>query len=281
MNRSLVLPRESERREFLAALGASVIAPALGHAQQAPAEKFGGFRRNAIKVLTFDVGGTVFDWHRTVRDEVAAMSRRKDFHIDAAAFTNEWRLSVFRDVLPKVRRGELPFMNIDEVHRKVLDRLLEQHGVSGLDESERRELTYAWHRIKAWPDSRSGLAQLRSRFTVSGLSVLSLSLLVSTSKAADLHWDALVSCEFLGHYKPDPASYQKGVELLGFEIQGAMMVAAHPGDLRGARAAGLGTAYVPRPGEWGDDDDRVLESGEEFDVVAKDFNDLAVKLGAA
>ena len=209
------------------------------------------------------------------------MSRRKGFRIDAAAFTNDWRRSVFRDVLPKVRRGELPFMNIDEVHRMVLDRLLEQHGVQSLDESEKHELTYAWHRIKAWPDSRSGLAQLRSRFTVSGLSVLSLSLLVSTSKAADLHWDALVSCQFLGHYKPDPAAYQKGVKLLGFEIHEAMMVAAHPSDLRGARDAGLRTAYVPRPGEYGDDDDRILESGEEFDVVAKDFNDLAVKLGAS
>ena len=95
----------------------------------------------------------------------------------------------FRDVLPRVRSGELPFMNIDEVHRKALDGLLEQHGVSNLEESEKLELTHAWHRIKPWPDSRSGLAQLRSRFTVSGLSVLSLSLLVSTSKAADLHWD--------------------------------------------------------------------------------------------
>ncbi len=228
MNRSLSLPRGPDRREFLAALGAWLIAPAPGHAQQTTAEKPAEFRLDAIKLLTFDVGGTVFDWHRTVRDEVAAMSRRKGFHVDAAGFTNEWRLSVFRDVLPKVRRGELPFMNIDEVHRKVLDRLLEQHGVSSLDESERRELTYAWHRIKAWPDSRSGLAELRSRFTVSGLSVLSLSLLVSTSKAADLHWDALVSCEFLGHYKPDPAAYQKGVKLLGFEIHEAMMVAVPP-----------------------------------------------------
>ena len=122
MNRSLVPPRESDRREFLAALGAWVIAPARGHAQQTPAAKPGEFRLDAIKVLTFDVGGTVFDWHRTVRDEVAAMSRRKGFRIDAAEFTNDWRRSVFRDVLPKVRRGELPFMNIDEVHRMVLDR---------------------------------------------------------------------------------------------------------------------------------------------------------------
>ena len=52
-------------------------------------------------------------------------------------------------------------------------------------------------------------------FTVSGVSILSFSLLVDASKAADLHWDAIISCEFLGHYKPDPLAYQKAVELLG------------------------------------------------------------------
>ena len=271
--------RGLSRRALLTTLGVLARAPARGSAQQGPPADTGELQLDAIKVLTFDVGGTVFDWHRTVRDEIAAMSRGKGFSVDAAEFTNDWRRTVFRDVLPAVRRGELPFMNIDAVHRIVLDRLLEERGIQGLDEIEKHELTYAWHRIKAWPDCRSGLARLRSRFTVSGLSVLSLSLLVSTAKAAYLHWDALVPCEFLGHYKPAPLAYQKGVELLGFKVQEAMMVAAHPSDLRGARNAGLRTAYVPRPGEYGDNDDRVLESGEEFDVVAKDFNDLAVKLG--
>ena len=281
MHRMPLVPiRGVNRRQLLATLGAFATLPTQGWTQRKPAPSSEGFQLEAIKVLTFDVGGTVFDWHPNVRDEVAELARRKDFDVDAAEFTNDWRRSVFRDILPAVRSGELPFMNIDAVHRMVLDRMLDQRGITSLDESEKRKLTYSWHRIKAWPDSRSGLARLRSRFTVAGLSVLSLSLLASTSKAADLHWDALVSCEFLGHYKPDPLAYQKGVELLGFEIHEAMMVAAHPSDLRGAQDAGLRTAYVPRPGEYGDNDDRVLESGEEFDVVAKDFNDLAVKLGA-
>lgn len=237
------------------------------------------FQLSAIKALTFDVGGTVFDWHRPMRAEVAGLSRRKGFQVDAAKFTNAWRRRMF-EVIERVRSGELPFKNIDQVHRMVLEDLLNQWGITELDEREKHELTYAWHRMKPWPDAQSGLAKLRTRFTVVGLSILSFSLLVDASRTANLHWDALISCEFLGYYKPDPLAYQKAVKLLGYQPHEAMMVAAHPSDLRGARRAGLRTAYVPRPGEYGDDEHGWFESGEEFDVVAKDFNDLAERLGA-
>ncbi|CAA9554010.1 MAG: hypothetical protein AVDCRST_MAG88-965 [uncultured Thermomicrobiales bacterium] len=70
-------------------------------------------------------------------------------------------------------------------------------------------------------------------------------------------------------------------ELLGLRADETMMVAAHPDDLRAARAAGLRTAYVPRPLEHGPD----APPGEQgelsaFDLVAIDFVELAQQLGA-
>jgi 2-haloacid dehalogenase len=59
-----------------------------------------------------------------------------------------------------------------------------------------------------------------------------------------------------------------------------MLVAAHTNDLKGAQAAGLRTGYVPRPLEWGPSRRQEPVDGSEFDVVATDFVDLAVKLGA-
>ena len=56
------------------------------------------------------------------------------------------------------------------------------------------------------------------------------------------------------------------------------MVAAHPGDLRAAKAAGLATAFVPRPRERGEGKDPDLSSQPSFDVNAGDFNDLAREL---
>jgi 2-haloacid dehalogenase len=58
-----------------------------------------------------------------------------------------------------------------------------------------------------------------------------------------------------------------------------MMVAAHNYDLAAARAEGMATAFVPRPTEWGPGQDTDLAPTAEWDIVAKDFGDLADRLG--
>jgi 2-haloacid dehalogenase len=54
-----------------------------------------------------------------------------------------------------------------------------------------------------------------------------------------------------------------------------MMVAAHNDDLVAARAAGLKTAFVPRPTEHGSDQTTDLAPEAEWDMIATDFRDLA------
>ena len=54
-------------------------------------------------------------------------------------------------------------------------------------------------------------------------------------------------------------------------------MAAHANDLRGAQQAGLGTALVPRPREWGSDG-KGDEPDPSFGYVATDFIDLARQL---
>ena len=97
---------------------------------------------------------------------------------------------------------------------------------------------------------------------------------VDCSKHNGIDWDGILSCEFLGDYKPDEAAYHAGVRLLRLEPSQAMMVAAHQGDLNAAMAAGLHSAFVMREGET-----NILTglSGEpeEYDVSAKDFPELA------
>ena len=59
-----------------------------------------------------------------------------------------------------------------------------------------------------------------------------------------------------------------------------MMVAAHAHDLNGAKSAGLRTAFVHRPLEFGPDRTPDIPPPGSFDVSATDFLDLAAKLGA-
>ena len=56
------------------------------------------------------------------------------------------------------------------------------------------------------------------------------------------------------------------------------MVAAHVGDLKAARACGLRTGFVSRPNEYGPAGKADTADGEQFDVTAIDFLELAQKL---
>ena len=58
-----------------------------------------------------------------------------------------------------------------------------------------------------------------------------------------------------------------------------MMVAAHRGDLEAARRCGMQTGFVHRPDEFGAGGRADVAHSGEFDVVAEDLLDLAVKLG--
>lgn len=230
-----------------------------------------------IRALTWDIGGTVFDWHHTIKHEVARLAAARGADLDPARFANTWRRRMFEE-LQRVRRGDLPWMNADQLHRRVLDELASQHPSLELSAADRDELNGIWHRLSVWPDAPDALRRLRERYTVVVLTVLSTAIAVDSSKHNGVEWDAILSCEFLGHYKPAPEAYLAGVKLLGVEPAQAIMCAAHPGDLRAAMAAGLPSAYVPRPGESGEGNDGDLSPQPDFDINALDFTDLADQL---
>lgn len=204
-----------------------------------------------VRALVFDVFGTVVDWRSTVLREGAALQRRLGLApVDWPAFADAWRRGYFR-TFAQVDRGELPPMNIDAVHRLLLDQLLPEHGLAALPEAERADFNRVWHRLAPWPDSVPGLARLRQRYTVATLSNGNMALLVAMAKHAGLPWDCVLSAELFGRFKPDPAVYLGAARLLGLAPGQLMMVAAHPFDLAAAQRAGLRTAYIPRPTEWG------------------------------
>jgi 2-haloacid dehalogenase len=90
----------------------------------------------------------------------------------------------------------------------------------------------------------------------------------------------VISAELFHHYKPDREAYLGCADLLGVAPDELMLVAAHPGDLKAASAAGLRTAYVDRPLEHGPGGEPHTVGTNEFDISATDFIDLAGKLGA-
>ena len=225
-----------------------------------------------VRALSFDVFGTVVDWHGSIAAEVA----RLRLPVDGGAFALAWRAG-YAPAMDQVRRGELPWTNIDGLHRRILNRLLVEYGLT-LDDDQAADLNRIWHRLQPWPDSVAGLHRLKLKYTITSLSNGNLSLLVAMARHAGLPWDAVLSAELFGHYKPDPEVYLGAARLLGLQPQQLMMVACHPSDLRAAAACGLRTAYVPRPLEHGPGGVMQAWRDGEFDVVAPDFMALAARL---
>lgn len=230
-----------------------------------------------IKVLTFDIGGTVFDWYGTVCDEVERIAAEKGARVDAPKFAVEWRSRMF-SLLGQVRSGSLPRWNADTLHRMALDDVVKRHGLSELTPPERNELNRTWHRLRVWHGAPAAIARLRTRYTVSVLTVLSVSCAVDCSKHNDVGWDMIVSCEFLDHYKPEKEAYLAALRLLGAEPAEAMMVSAHQDDLLAAAAAGLSTAYIDHPRPYREPNHPDLSEQPEFTVSVRDFEELAGQL---
>ena len=241
------------------------------------------FDPRAIRALVFDVFGTVVDWRASIVREGEALVAAKGWLVDWPAFADTWRAG-YQPAMQRARSGEIAWTSVDGLHRTILDSLIPRFGLERLDEVERAHLNLVWHRLDAWPDAVAGLTRLKSRFVISTLSNGNIALLVNMAKRAALPWDCVLSAEIMRHYKPDPEVYQGAAQLLGIERHELLMVAAHPGDLRGAQRAGLPTALVRRPLEYGPNptgapppdalpDDR-------FDLVASDFVDLAQRLRA-
>jgi 2-haloacid dehalogenase len=230
-----------------------------------------------VKALTFDVFGTVVDWRGSIIREGGEWGRRKGLQVDWAKFADRWRAG-YSPSMDRVRKGSLPWMKLDELHRLSLEDLLREFGIAGLSEEEKEDWNRVWHRLTPWPDAVEGLTRLRKKFVVSTLSNGNVSLLVEMAKFGGLTWDMVVSAELFHHYKPDREVYLGAAELLGCRPAEVMMVAAHPNDLKAARACGLRTAYVPRPLEHGPGREAASASDEPFDVTARDFLELADKL---
>jgi 2-haloacid dehalogenase len=233
--------------------------------------------RPDLKVLAFDVFGTVVDWRSGVMAELAAIAREHDLSVDTAAFADDWRRR-YQPFLDRVRLGEEPWQVLDELHRAALREVVAQFSLQSLPQTDLDRLVLAWHHLPPWPDAVAGLTRLRSRFVLATLSNGGMALLVDLARASGLPFDCILSTELVKTYKPDPRTYRLVPDLLAVHPEQAMMVAAHPYDLGAAADQGMRTAFVRRPQEWGTG--KAEAPDFPVDILAEDFLDLASQLGA-
>jgi 2-haloacid dehalogenase len=235
-----------------------------------------------VRALVFDVFGTVVDWRSGVaRDAAPFLARHAKSRVDPAAFADAWRQR-YDPAMEAVRSGRRPFTRLDVLHWENLVAILPAFGIDPgrVPAAELDELNLAWHRLDPWPDVVAGLARLKKRHVIAPLSNGNVILMLDMAKRAGLPWDAILGAELAQAYKPDPEAYLRTVDILAMRPDEVCMVAAHNGDLAAARACGLATAFVPRPTEHGPGQTKDLAPEQDWDAIARDFGELATKLGA-
>ena len=235
---------------------------------------------NDIKAMLFDVFGTVVDWRSSIIEEVRSACQHLNSSAEWGEFANRWR-NGYSEGIEKINLGIKSWSNIDSIHRQSLDLLLDEYGFGSLEPELREHLNMAWHRLQPWDDSIDGLLRLKKKFIIGTLSNGNISLLINMAKNSGLPWDVIFSSELTDRYKPDVKVYTKAAELLDLPSDKIIMVAAHSQDLIAAKSAGLKTAFVSRPKEFGDNTEEKDQDsfGAQFDVYVNDFVELAQQLG--
>jgi len=276
-----------DRRKFLVAAGAGAAAISFSEIRPALAQQANRDPREVkpeisnVKALVFDTFGTVVDWRNSVIAEGMAWGKAKNLNINWSDFADRWRLG-YKPTMDKVRKGEIPWTRLDDLHRMILDDLLKEFKIQGLTEQEKVSWTHVWRRLKPWPDSVEGLTRLKKKYVIAPLSNGNIALMTNLAKFGGLPWDVILGSELARHYKPDREVYVSAYYYLDLKPEEVMMCAAHARDLLVARGIGLRTGFIYRPNEFGNGPVGVPDKAKpgDFDVVSVSMIDLAQQMGA-
>ena len=101
-------------------------------------------------------------------------------------------------------------------------------------------------RLKPFPDVLEVLGRLHQRYRLAILSNGDRDMLEAAKPHIGFDFDAVISVEEAGYFKPHHATYAKACELLGVDRSSVLFVANHAFDCIGAKAYGMRTAFIDR-----------------------------------
>jgi 2-haloacid dehalogenase len=202
---------------------------------------------DSVSTLAFDIFGTVLDLGQTLAPAADRLLTSKGARIGGEAFWEQWRarqrIEQYQDTLMML--GHSGYL---ETCRRALVYCLRQHGVKFAD-PDIEEVMSAYRTLEPFADAERGLERLKGQYRLVALSNGDRWLLEHlAANQIRVGFDAVVSVDEAGVFKPHPAVYRTAARALGAEPHEIMMVAAHSFDVIGARASGYRGAYVNRYG---------------------------------
>ena len=226
-----------------------------------------------VNCLTFDIFGTVMDLSGSLAGPAGEFLAAHGSEMTGETFYAEWRerqrIEQYQDNL--LMLGHSGYL---ETCRRAFVYCLKKHNVSYTAEAV-REFMKVYKGLQPYGDAIEGLRSLAGRYKLVALSngeQWYLEELLGNN--VPVRFDAIISVDQVGAFKPSPGIYRKAIQRLGCEPGEIMMVAAHAFDILGAQACGFKAAYVNRYNLPTDD------SEYQPDIIVDDFIELAARLSA-
>jgi 2-haloacid dehalogenase len=227
--------------------------------------------RLRIKVLTFDLFGTILDLAGSLTPVIQRFLHKHGSSLDPTQVWNQLRtrqrIEQYQDSLLMV--GHAGYL---EIVRRAFLYVLQMNAIPFTHE-EVDNFIDSWKELTPFEDIVGGLRELKECYQ---LVILSngeewfLHHLVKNRVKFD--FDRVISAQIVGAFKPHPAVYRACARILGREPYELMMVSSNSFDVMGARACGYQAAWVNRyelPYE---------ETPYKPTLEVKDFRELASSL---
>jgi 2-haloacid dehalogenase len=226
-----------------------------------------------FRVLTFDCYGTLIDWETGILAALRPWAQRAGI-----SATDAEMLGAFGEAESAAER-ELPTAIYPDVLRATHARMTKHFGVP----SDTAAADLLGRSVGDWPafaDTTDALKRLQRRFKLIVASNVDRESFARTQKRLGITFDAVVTAQDVGAYKPDAKMFLRAMEVakeFGAERANILHVAQslyH--DHVPAKSFGLKTVWVRRPskaGEFGATKDPGVNV--EPDLVVRSMKDLA------
>lgn len=205
--------------------------------------------KREVKVLTFDLYGTVVDMQSGLTQAATPFLKEKGWEGNPNSFVTWWRRTHFEDSMIDALcdRGHTPYRQIG--HRAV-SLVMDRAGINYTQE-EVEWLVSQIVSLKPFDDVLAALKRLKENYKLVILSNGDRDMLEAAMPHVGFEFDQVISVQESGAFKPDWRTYAAAEEIITsaypqVERVSIMHVANHAFDCVGAKAYGMRAAFIDR-----------------------------------
>ena len=224
--------------------------------------------KRETRTLVFDQYGTIVDMQKGLTEAATPFLKDKGWDGQAHRFVTWWRRTHYENSMIDALcdRGHTTYRQIG--HRAV-SYVMDRCGIT-YTQDEVEWLVSQIESLKPFPDVIAALEKLRA----AGYKLVILSngdrdMLETAGPHIGFPFDAVISVQEAGYFKPHWATYASAEDIIGEERTSLLFVANHAFDCIGAKSYGMRTAFIDR---------RKRPFGEtphQADIIVADFKELA------